>query len=129
MIKIDEESFEFLFVMVFALSMISFSACIVLLIFIVSIHEKANCMAIFWTGRWHSLGSRYFRGVWATCLRLKGGGVPLSALPEDTTSELASLFFLTSPKCRAPCREAMNIIFKVFWYDSTRGMNPRSTEL
>ena len=28
----------------------------------------------------------------ATCLLHEGGGVPLSALPKDTTSELASLF-------------------------------------
>ena len=44
-----------------------------------SIHEKANCIAIFWTGRPHSFGSCHFRGVWATCLPHKGGGVPLSA--------------------------------------------------
>ena len=25
-----------------------------------SIHEKANCIAIFWTGRPHSLGSCHF---------------------------------------------------------------------
>ena len=30
--------------------------------------------------------------VWATCLSHKGGGVPLSALPKDTTSKLAGLF-------------------------------------
>ena len=29
---------------------------------------------------------------WATCLPHKGGGVPLSALPKDTTSKLAGLF-------------------------------------
>ena len=29
---------------------------------------------------------------WETCLPHKGGGVPLSALPKDTTSKLASLF-------------------------------------
>ena len=33
-----------------------------------SIHEKANCIAILWTGNPHSLGSCYFRGLWATCL-------------------------------------------------------------
>ena len=38
-----------------------------------SIHEKANCVAIFWTGSPHSLGRYYFRGVWATCLSHKGG--------------------------------------------------------
>ena len=38
-----------------------------------SIHEKANCIAMFWTGRLHSLGSCHFRRVWATCLPHKGG--------------------------------------------------------
>ena len=38
-----------------------------------SIHEKANCIAILWTGRPHSLGSCLFRGLWATCLPHKGG--------------------------------------------------------
>ena len=97
--------------------------------FLSSIHEKANCIAILWTGSPHSLGSCFFRGLWATCLPHKGGGIPLSALPKDTTSELAGLFSTTSHKCRAPSREAIDTIFlKVFWYDSTRGMNPRSTD-
>ena len=76
-----------------------------------SIHEKANCIAILWTGSPHSLGSCLFRGLWTTCLPHKGGGVPLSALPKDTTSELAGLFFTTSSKCRAPSREAADAIF------------------
>ena len=38
-----------------------------------SIHEKANCIAILWTGSPHSLGSCLFRGLWATCLPHKGG--------------------------------------------------------
>ena len=41
----------------------------------------------------------------------KGGGVPLSALPKDTTSELAGLFTATSHKCRASSREAVDTIF------------------
>ena len=48
-----------------------------------SIHEKANCIAIFWTGRPHSLGSCHLRGLWATCFPHKGGGVPLCALPKE----------------------------------------------
>ena len=76
-----------------------------------SIHEKANCIAIFWTRRPHSLGSCHFRDVWATCLPHKGGGVPLSALPKDTTSEPANLFSTTSHKCQAPSREAVDTIF------------------
>ena len=78
--------------------------------FLSSIHEKANCIAILWTGSPHSLGSCLFRGLWATCLPHKGGGIPLSALPKDTTSELAGLFSTTSHKCRAPSREAIDTI-------------------
>ena len=79
--------------------------------FLSSIHEKANCIAILWTGSPHSLGSCLFRGLWSTCLPHKGGGVPLSALPKDTTSELAGLFSTTSHKCRTPSREAIDTIF------------------
>ena len=39
-------------------------------------------------------------------------GVQLSALPKDTTSELAGLFSTTSRKCQAPSREAIDTIFK-----------------
>ena len=49
--------------------------------------------------------------IWTTCLPHKAGGIPLSALPKDTTSELAGLFSTTSPKCRAPSREAADAIF------------------
>ena len=87
------------FVFLFYLSHLSF------------IHEKANCIAILWTGSPHSLGSCLFRGLWATCLPHKGGGIPLSALPKDTISKLAGLFSTTSHKCRAPSREAANAIF------------------
>ena len=93
-----------------------------------SIHEKANCIAICWTERPRALGSCHFRGVWAICLPHKCGGVQLSALPKDITSKLAGLFSATSPKCRAPSREAVETIFHVFWYDSTKGLNPRSTD-
>ena len=51
--------------------------CFVLFLFYLpylsSIHEKANCIAILWTGSPHSLGSCLFRGLWATCLPHKGG--------------------------------------------------------
>ena len=76
------------------------------------IHEKANCIAIFWTGGPHSLGSCHFRDVWATCLPDKGGGVPLSVLPKDTTSELAGLFSTSSPKFREPSRKVVDTIFQ-----------------
>ena len=57
------------------------------------------------------LGVAFFEVLWATCLPHKGGGIPLSALPKDTTSELAGLFSTTSHKCRAPSREAIDTIF------------------
>ena len=41
----------------------------------------------------------FSRFLWATCLPHKGGGVPLSALPKDTTSELAGLFSTMQPLC------------------------------
>ena len=41
----------------------------------------------------------------------KRWGVPLSALPKDTTSELAGLFSTTFHNCRAPSREAIDTIF------------------
>ena len=41
----------------------------------------------------------------------RSGFKGLSALPKDTTSELAGLFFTTSHKCRAPSREAIDTIF------------------
>ena len=66
-----------------------------------SIHEKVNCITVFWSERPHSLDTCHVRGVWATCLPHKGGGVLLSALPKDTTSELAGLFSITFPKCQA----------------------------
>ena len=80
---------------------------------------RKRCIVTFWTVSPHSLGSCHFRVI---CLLNEG------ALPKDTTSELASLFLTISHKCRAPRREAMDTIFKVFWYDSARGMNPRSTD-
>ena len=87
--------------------------CIYIIFFVClylsSIHKKTNCIVVFWTEYPHSLGSCRFRGVWAT-------------------SEVVVLFFTTSLKCRAPSREAMDIIFKVFWYDSTWKMNPRPTD-
>ena len=96
-------------------------------LYLSSIHEKANCIAIFWTGRPHSLGSCHFRGVWTTCLPHKGGGVPLSILPKNT-SELAGLFSTTSLNAERQAGKLWIPFFKVFWYDSTRGMNPRSTD-
>ena len=116
MISTFEVSFYVLFICIVYCPCLSFN------------HKKADCIAIFRPERPHSLGSCHFRGVGATCLSHKGGGVPLSALPKDTTSELADLFSTSSPKCRAPGRKVVNTIFKVFWYELTRGMNFKSTD-
>ena len=74
------------------------------------------------------LGSCHFGGVWPSRLSCKGGGVPLSAWPKNATTELVGLLSITFLKCRAPSREVMDAIFKVFWYDSKRNVNPRSTD-
>ena len=65
--------------------------CFFYLPYLSSIHEKANCIAIFWTGCPHSLESCRFRGVWAIFLPHIGEGVPLNALSKDTTNELDGL--------------------------------------
>ena len=93
-----------------------------------SIHEKANCIAIFWTGRPHSLRSCHLRCVWATCLPLKGGGVPLSALPKDTTSELAACSPQPSPNVERQAGKQWIPFLKVIWYDSTGGLNPKPND-
>ena len=93
-----------------------------------SIHEKANCIAIFWTERPHSLGSCHFRGIWATYLPHKGGGVLLSALPKDTTRNLPTCSPQPPLKAERQAGKLWISVFKVFWYDSTREMNPRSTD-
>ena len=51
------------------------------------------------------------RENWVTYLPHKGGGVPLSALTKDTTSELAGLSSTTPLKCRAPSRVTVIAIF------------------
>ena len=95
-----------------------------------SIHERANCIAMLWTGHSHLLRSCHFRGVWATCLPHKDGDIPLSALAKDTTSELAGLFSTTSPKCRATSRKDVDSIFysllKNKGIKSRRRLNTRS---
>ena len=90
-----------------------------------SIHKKANCIAIFGTRRPHSLGSCHFLAVRATCLPHRNGGVPLCALPKG---KQANLFSTILPNSRAPSNKAVNIIFKVFWYVSTRRLISRSTD-
>ena len=94
-------------------------------LYLFSIHEKANRIAIFWTERPHSLGSCHFLGVWPTCLLREGGCVPLSALLKNTTIELAGLFSTTSPKCRAPSREAVDTIFESLLVRLDKGIEPQ----
>ena len=55
-------------------------------------------------------------------------GRHVKCLAKDITSEHPGLFSTTFPKCRAPSRKAVDTIFKVFWYDSTRKMNPKFTD-
>ena len=104
---------------------LSFFITFFLICYIYPPFTRNRCILMFWSVSPHSLGSCHFR---VTCLPHKGRGVPLSSLPKDTTSELAGLFSTTSHKCRSPSREAIDNIFKVFWYNSTRGMNSRSTD-
>ena len=56
--------------------------------------------------------------LFATCLPCEDGGIPLSAFPKDTTSDLAGLFFTLSLLC---------IQFLSLWHDPTRESNPAST--
>ena len=54
-----------------------------------------------------------------TCLPHKNRSIPISALPKDTTSKLAGLFFTLSLFCWAPNREAVNTNFLslLVWLD------------
>ena len=65
-----------------------------------------------------------------TCLPRKDGGIPLSALPKDTTRKLTGLFSTLSVFFYAEHQAGkLQIPFlKVFRYDSTEGMNPWSTD-
>ena len=94
-----------------------------------SIHEKANCIAILWTGSPHSLGSCLFRGfLWAICLPHKGGASRKVLCPSTQQANLPACS--PQPPLNAE-RQAGKLripFFKVFWYDSTRGMNPWSTD-
>ena len=91
-----------------------------------SIHEKANCIAIFWTEGSHWLGSFHF-GVWATYLPHKSGASQQVSCPRTQANLLAC-----SPhpplNAKRPAGKLWIPLFKAFWYDSTRGLNPRSTD-
>ena len=61
-----------------------------------------------------------------SCLPHNNGDIPLSALPEDTTSKLAGLFSTLYPFCAERHAWKLKIpFFKVFWYDLILEANPR----
>ena len=82
---------------------------------------------MFWTVCPYSLGSCNFQDVWANYFLHRGGSVPFSALPKNTTSELPGLFSTTSIKVEPQAGKLQIPFLKVFWYDSIRAMKPRST--
>ena len=93
-----------------------------------SIHEKANCIAILWTGSPHSLGSCLFRGLWATCLPHKGGASRKVPCPRTQQASLPACSPQPPLNAERQAGKLSMPFFKVFWYDSTRGMNPWSTD-
>ena len=85
-------------------------------------HARFACLSSYWaitTGK--LLGP-------TTCLPHENGDMPLSALPKDTTSNLAGLFSTLSPCAKCQAGKRWIPFFKVVWYYSTWGMNPRSTD-
>ena len=96
--------------------------------FLSSIHEKANCIAILWTGSPHSLGSCRFRGIWATCLPHKGGASRKVPCPRTQQANLPACSPQPPLNAERQAGKLRMSFFKVFWYDSTRGMNPWFTD-
>ena len=76
-----------------------------------SIHEKANCISIFWTER----------------ITHKGGSVPLMVCPRTQQANLPTCSPQPPLNAELQAGKLWIPFFKVFWYDSTWGMNPRST--
>ena len=94
-----------------------------------SIYEKANCIAILWTGRPHSLGSCFFQGVWATCLPHNGGAFRCVPYPRTQQANLPTCSPQHLLNAERQAGKLWILLFlKVFWYDSTMGLNPRSTD-
>ena len=78
------------------------------------------CIAVVWTGCLHLLGSCRFWGVWAICLRHKGGGISYLVLCPRTQQANLLACFLQHP-LNAEC-QAVKLwvpLFKVFlvWLD------------
>ena len=89
---------------------------------------RKRIVSLFWTVSPHSLGSCYFRGVWTTCLPHKGGG-PVECLAQGHKKRACWLVLHNLPMIAK--RQAGKLwipFFKVFWYDSTREINPRPTD-
>ena len=93
-----------------------------------SIHEKVNCIAILWTVSPHSLGSCLSRGVWVTCLPHKGGAFRSVPCPRTQQANLPACSPQPPINAERQAGKLQMPFFKVFWYDSTRGMSPRSTD-
>ena len=53
-----------------------------------SIHEKVNCIAIFWTGRPHSLGSCHLGTISQTSLRLLWEALFFLGIPIEIAKKL-----------------------------------------
>ena len=49
-------------------------------------------------------------------------------LAQEHNKRTCRLVLHNLSKCQAPSKEAVDTIFKVFWFDPTREMNPRSTD-
>ena len=65
----------------------------------------------------------------ATCLPHRDGDIPLNDLPRNTTKKLAGMFSTLSLFYAKRQAGKLSIpFFKVFWYDSTKGMYPKSTD-
>ena len=89
--------------------------------------KRANCIAILWTGPLHSLGSCIFRGLWTTRLPHKGGASHKVPCPRTQQANLPACSPQPPLNAKRQAGKLRIPFFKVFWYDSTRGMNPWST--
>ena len=97
--------------------------------FLSSIHEKANCIAILWTGSPDSLGSCLFRGFYGPpVFHIKAGASRLVPCPRTQQANLPACSPQPSRNAERQAGKLRMPFFKVFWYDSTRGMNPWSTD-
>ena len=92
-----------------------------------SIHKKANCITIFWAGHLHTLESYHFQNIWATCLPHKGGASRQVPCPRIQQANLPACSPQPPRNAEHQAGKLWIPFFKVFSYDSTRGLNPRST--